>query len=357
MSAILPASAAPFSTDQLIMVEPVSFTGTGSEYFRIWITNTFLCIITLGIYSAWAKVRRNRYVYSNTRLAGASFDYHGQPKAILKGRAIALLLLVAYQFLSHMPGLVAGLLLVALVAALPLLIWKSLKFKLWNSGYRGIRFGFAGSVAGAYTTFLLWPALSSLTAFLLAPMAHQRIKRFQHSESRYGASPFHFSAGVGRFYWLYLKALLLLVAGGIVLGLAFGGVLSAVSRHGAPREAFRGILVFMAALYVWGMLMYPVFSAMLQNLIWNHTGIGPHRFESRVAPGRVAFIALTNLLAIVCTLGLYLPYAKMRMLKYRLESVALLVDGSLDDFVASAQTQASAIGEGVADLLDFDLSL
>jgi uncharacterized membrane protein YjgN (DUF898 family) len=45
------------------------------------------------------------------------------------------------------------------------------------------------------------------------------------------------------------------------------------------------------------------------------------------------------------------------MLKYRIESMALLADGSLDNFMSDAQAQASAIGEGMADLLDFDLSL
>lgn len=357
MSAITPASNTPFSTGQLVMVEPVSFTGTGAEYFRIWITNTFLSIITLGIYSAWAKVRRTRYFYGNTRLAGASFDYHGEPKAILKGRVVAVVLLVAYQVFSEMPGVLAGGLALLLIAALPWLVWRSLQFKLYNTSYRGIRFGFGGSTTGAYIAYLLWPAIASLTAFLLAPMAHQRIKQFQHGESRYGASRFSFDARVGRFYLLYLKAFLVFVAGGVVLGLLFGSMLAGFSKRGVQAEAYRGALVFLAAFYVWAMLLYPVFNAMLQNLVWNHTSVGPHRFESRVAPGRVAFIALTNLLAILCTLGLYMPFATIRMMKYRLESVALLVDGSLDDFVADAQAQAGATGEGVADLLDFDLSL
>jgi uncharacterized membrane protein YjgN (DUF898 family) len=133
MSAITPAANSSFSNGQLVMVEPVSFTGTGGEYFRIWITNTFLSIITLGIYSAWAKVRRTRYFYGNTRLAGASFDYHGQPKAILKGRAVALVMLIAYQVFSDMQGVLAGLLVLLLVAAFPWLMWKSLQFKLYNS--------------------------------------------------------------------------------------------------------------------------------------------------------------------------------------------------------------------------------
>lgn len=53
--------------------EAITFSATGSEYFRIWIVNLLLSIVTLGIYSAWAKVRRNRYFTpAPTWLAAAS---------------------------------------------------------------------------------------------------------------------------------------------------------------------------------------------------------------------------------------------------------------------------------------------
>ena len=46
-----------------VMVEPtgIEFSGSAREYFGIWIVNLILTIITLGIYSAWAKVRRQIY--------------------------------------------------------------------------------------------------------------------------------------------------------------------------------------------------------------------------------------------------------------------------------------------------------
>ena len=47
-------------------VEPFSFTGTSAEYFRIWIVNVALTILTLGVYSAWAKVRTEQYFYGHT---------------------------------------------------------------------------------------------------------------------------------------------------------------------------------------------------------------------------------------------------------------------------------------------------
>ena len=39
----------------------VEFHGSGSEYFKIWIVNVFLTIITVYVFSAWAKVRTKRY--------------------------------------------------------------------------------------------------------------------------------------------------------------------------------------------------------------------------------------------------------------------------------------------------------
>src|SRR6476620_11445195 len=79
----------------------LSFSGTASEYFRIWIVNLALSIATLGIYSAWAKVRRKRYFYSQTSLDGEPFEYTGQPVAILKGRVLAVIVAAAAYAASH----------------------------------------------------------------------------------------------------------------------------------------------------------------------------------------------------------------------------------------------------------------
>src|SRR5271154_1264459 len=78
--------------------EQVHFTGTGGEYFGIWIVNLLLTIVTLGIYSAWAKVRRLQYFYRHTEVAGSSFDFHGSAPRILIGRVIAFVMLIAYNY-------------------------------------------------------------------------------------------------------------------------------------------------------------------------------------------------------------------------------------------------------------------
>ena len=104
-------------------------------------------------------------------------------------------------------------------------------------------------------------------------------------------------------------------------------------------------------------LFFSIFMTLIQNMIWNNTKLEGHQFKSEMKYTRVAFIALTNILGIALTLGLYTPFAKVRMLKYRFESVSLIPAGDLDSFVADTEAGVSATGEGMTDLLDFDFAL
>lgn len=345
------------STTQQLPVPPekFSFTGSGSEYFRIWIVNLLLTILTLGIYSAWAKVRKTRYFYDNTKVAGSSFDYHGNPVAILKGRIVAVLFFVAYNVAAYVSDALSLAMLGILMLIVPWLLWKSLQFKLYNSSYRGIRFGFRGTLGKVYLTYLLLPILTVFSLYLLAPYMHRQMKKFQHEESRYGNTHFSFHGTAGSFYKAYFIVFLISLAGIIVIGLGFWGTFWGAYRAGAA--GIGAFALFFLAAYLWMFLLIPIFLTLLQNLIWNKTRLGEHQFKSEMRVGRMIFIALTNILGIVLTLGLFMPFAQVRSMKYRIESMTLIPASSLESFIADTQAQASATGEGMADLLDFDLSL
>ncbi|HEY4072208.1 MAG TPA: YjgN family protein [Herbaspirillum sp.] len=319
---------------------PFIFSGRGSEYFRIWIVNMLLSLVTLGIYSAWAKVRRNRYFYDNTKLAGSSFDYHGNPHAILKGRIIAVVMIGLYHFGPRIAPWVGVVMLLLLVAAWPWLIWKSLQFKLHNSSYRGIRFGMQGKVGTVYFVYLLLPVLSLIIS-LLVPFTHQRIKRFQHNASRFGATPFSFHATVGSFYLLYLKLTVAALA-------CFIAISQVVGYYW---------VIIMGASYVVFAALYPLYLTLSQNLIWSNTRLGEHRFKSQMKWSRMTWIWFSNLVLIAVTLGLFMPFATIRSLRYRIESMTLLPASDLSEFIAASESSGSAVGEGMTDLFDFDLSL
>ncbi len=321
------------------------FTGTGSEYFKIWIVNLLLSIVTLGIYSAWAKVRRMQYFYRNTRLAGSSFDYHGTPKAILKGRVIAFSLLAIYSAAGELNPILGAALGLLIATIMPWLIVRSLRFKLYNSSYRGLRFGFAGSDRQAYRVFLLYPLLTGLTLFMLAPFTHQRIKQFQHQNSRFGNTSFNFDATVKSFYAIYFQILGIVVALSILTAIMFKNELSWMMAL-LPFAFLAAFLVATSYLAV-----------ALPNLIWNSTCLGNHRFHSRLEVLPYLWISFSNLLGIGLTLGLFIPFATIRMMRYKLEHMSMTTHGDWAEFVADQQQFISATGEETAEMFDVDISL
>jgi uncharacterized membrane protein YjgN (DUF898 family) len=80
---------------------PLVFKGSVAEYFRVWIVNTCLTLLTFGVFSAWAKVRKKRYLYAHTELSGVPFRYLAAPIPILKGRILGALLLALWYAGTH----------------------------------------------------------------------------------------------------------------------------------------------------------------------------------------------------------------------------------------------------------------
>ncbi len=333
---------------------PMQFTGSGSEYFRIWIVNALLTIVTFGIYSAWAKVRTLQYFYRNTRLDGASFDYHGRPIAILKGRAIVFVLAALFQASAQVSPWLTFVLALALAAVFPFLLVRSLRFRMANSSYRGLRFAFTGSDAEGYKVFLLWPIAAVLSLYTLAPLAHQRFKRYQHTNTRFGTAPFAFSGSAGDFYGVYLRAFGVMVA--LVIAIAVLGFATGFGA-GTGKAAAVGTVIMVIGLYLAILLIGPYLMARLQNLVWNHTTLAPHRFRSNVKVGKMFFIFVTNIIAIALTLGLFTPFARVRSVRYRVECMTMEAAGPLDTFVAGELQHVDALGDATVDWYDIDIAL
>lgn len=355
---------------------PFSFTGTGGEYFRIWIVNVFLTIITLGIFSAWAKVRRNQYFYRNTWLDDANFDYHGNPVAILKGRILALVLLVAYNMSVKVSLTVFAIVLALIGLIMPVLLVKSFRFRALNTSYRGLRFGFSANLKDAYKTFLALPILTLITLYILAPFTHQRIKKFQHDHSKFGTTPFNFDAPVKSFYKIYGAVILMYIAAAFGLGLLMVPLFAAGMGHGNAKAIALGTTLAFVFILAAILLIGPYMVSRFQNLVWNHTTLGaqsilssstafnpddqvqePHRFESTVQARKLLGIFITNFIGIIFTLGLFKPFADIRLARYRLSQMTLIANGNLQDFISEQQDNVGAFGQEAAELFDLDIAL
>ncbi len=112
------------------------------------------------------------------------------------------------------------------------------------------------------------------------------------------------------------------------------------------------------AIYLFGgpliLLAVAWFHARLVDVSIGGLTLGPHQLFARLKTWPLFWIYLTNLLAMICTLGLFYPWAKVRMLRYQMSNIGLIAHGSLDQFVADSHIQASAVGEGLHDVFDID---
>ena len=184
----------------------LEFHGKTGEFFRIWIVNVLLTILTLGIYSAWAKVRTRRYFLGSTYLMGSSFDYLADPVKILKGRLMVIGLFIVLSAASALLPLINAVFSIAILFLLPLIIIKVLNFNLYNTAYRNIRFRFQGEYLPALWVYIGLAFLTALTLGLAYPYFTRERKKFIIDNSAYGTSTFSMQAGTGDFYSIYFRA-------------------------------------------------------------------------------------------------------------------------------------------------------
>jgi uncharacterized membrane protein YjgN (DUF898 family) len=319
---------------------PFVFTGKGVEYFKIWIVNILLSIVTLGVYSAWAKVRNKQYFYGNTYLDDVSFAYTANPVKILIGRAIALVFLLIYSVageLSIIAGAVMGILFVVL---LPWVICKSLRFNARYSSYRNVPFVFTGQVWQAAMAFLLLPIVSVFTLGVLYPYAYYKQKQFIYAQHGYGTAEFSFSAKVGSYYGVFL-----LTIGAYILFL-----LGAFALTMLTPTALSGIIS--AGVYL---IIMAFFTVKMANVNYNAISLKAHKLRAQWDLGDYYWLVLTNTLAIIVTLGLFIPWAKVRTAHFKAKYTSAVLVGDMHEMAAAEQAKVNALGESMGDLFDIEI--
>jgi len=316
------------------------FRGDGMEYFKIWIVNILLTILTLGIYSAWATVRNNRYFYSNFYLDDNNFRYLAEPIQILKGRLIAIAALVVFMITSQMAPMIGFGLMMLLLIAIPYFVNQSLAFNNRMSAYKNLQFRFKGSYGEAFMVLYVWPIVGMLTLGILYPLALLRLNQYMVRNSSYGTTPFTFDATFGD----YGKIFLTMIGAGIVLAIPTWVVVAFI-----PSLALI-VPVFVAAVY-FGLIVF--FMVKTTNLFYASLALADHSFDADLQMSGLAKVILINTFLTIITLGLYLPAAKVRMAKYVCSCMVMHADGPLDNFVAAEKENVSALGDEFGQAFDF----
>ncbi|MBW2267931.1 MAG: DUF898 domain-containing protein [Deltaproteobacteria bacterium] len=322
------------------------FRGTADEYFRIWIVNVCLTIVTLGIYSPWAKVRTGRYFAASTRLAGASFSYLADPIAILKGRLIVLGSLGLYALTPLVSPFLQPVLGVALAAAVPWAITRSLSFKAHNTAWRNIRFAFGARYGEAFAAYIGFPLAGVLTLGVLYPYAVFRQRQFIVDHAAFGTTRFAFASTSAAFYRVFGMLL--------TFALACVALVAALVAAGGEETGPALALGTLAPCY-FGAFAYV--AARITNLTYEGTKLGEHRLSSRVPALGLAWIYMSNALAILLSLGLLIPWSHVRLARFRLAHMSLFSTGSLEEFAATQGGDVSSLGAEFGEAFDIDVGL
>ncbi len=360
-------SSAPAGPRELALV----FRGSAREYFRIWAVNLCLTLLTAGIFSAWAKVRKKRYFYSHVTLDGTPFQYLGQPVPILKGRIVAAVLFSIYYASGHFFTALMPYVLAAGLVLAPWVIVRSAAFNARYSAFRDMTFHFDGNYKDALKTiywlglipalvigsmFQWWgnlyagSALFALFGFSF-PWWLRRLKNFIVSRTAFGGEHGELSATGGQFFKIYFLAGLIMVGAGIVTGALGAAVFASL------KKSIYAALLITLPIYIGYVLAFAYVQAGISNLVWNRTRLGPLSFESSLRGRGLAGLYVTNALAILASVGLLTPWAVIRTLKYRADHLRVRQEGNLADFHGSETTAVRAAGAEVGEFFDMDLSL
>lgn len=395
----------------------LKFHGDTAAYFKIWIVNTVLTVLTFGGYSAWAKVRTTKYFHQATEFQGSRLDYHAQPWPILVGRMIAVVVFGLYAYGGQFsPALgLFGVLLMAL--ALPIVFVKSLRFKTKNTSFRNLRFSFRGTIREAYQlgfkylgifvllsvviyilTFVFGAvpdpektqevggffkhpvmiasiaavAVQAIYILFMAPKILSALFSFIYDNIYYGGSKLHIAVDgavskeiLRPIYWgVAISAIAFALFTGFLFAVPYLAVLSRSSEAIAAvvevfsSPVFRVGVPLLLGLVFYGAIIYTslLFPFGSLKYVWGRLRVENYSSSIKIRKWDYMTTALVNFLAVSFSLGLAFPWARIRMRKLVTEAKALDV-ANMESFVAEATEKESALAESVSDIFDFDFDI
>ncbi|POF60404.1 hypothetical protein CRN58_03765 [Vibrio vulnificus] len=380
----------------------MQFKGQGGEFFGIWIVNILLSVITLGIYSAWAKVRTKRYFYGNTFIAGDNFEYHAQPMQLLKGRLVALALVVIWVVANSFFPLASLVLLALFYVALPWLLWSNARFDSAMTSYRNVHFAFNGSLKEAYMSILgrglaslliiaIYIAIvvasanaSAMVAtllgfgtlvlmFVLYAWVVAGIHQYFASGYQYGDWKFVAKIETGFFLKTYCKAMLIgfltavafmIVMGTFVLGTDIMNIFAGEVDLLEGKGDFAYVVVTYLVTITMSLGITAYTTTRIRNYVFSRLTATAEaqsetefRFASTFGVWDYMSLIVTNFLLQVITLGLARPWVMVRTSRYVASHTGVI--GDMDTLKATDQDSAvkNAISDEVAQAFDLGLSI
>jgi uncharacterized membrane protein YjgN (DUF898 family) len=346
--------------EEILSSGKVKFHGNGTEYFAIWIVNLLLSIITLGIYSAWATVRTHRYFYSNTEIEGHRLSYLAEPMQILRGRIIAVLLLAAYLIISNFSP-IAGVVVILLFAlATPFIICLGVRFRMRMMAYRHVRFNFKMRFGRAFFIFIFLPIVAVCTLYLATPWVLKKIDEFLYENMEYGNKTFKPKLAAGEYYIAAIISGGITIVGILIIGFSFA-IGMGVAKFDLESMSVGNILTLFFIVMSYFIIIVAAtsyYKALIRNHVYNNTKIQDvTNFESTVKFIPLVILNASNYLMLIFTLGLAIPWVKVRTARFYAEATNVTILSGINDVLAESGNQDSAVADEVIGAFNIDISI
>ena len=351
------------------------FSGSWREYAPIAFTNLLLTIVTLGIYSFWARARTRRYLWSRTRFIDDRLEWTGTGLELFIGYVIALVcfflplailqlilqgvLLRGHTGAAILIGVAIYLLLLYLVGVA---VFRALRYRLSRTWWHGIRGG-SDDQGFAYGRSYFWRTIVGyLAAGLMIPWSMTKLWNERWSAMSFG--PMRFGAQAewrnifGRYLLFYFSPaiifIVILVLAGILggLGFALGGFSSGQDPGpGMIVALFIGLAVFYLLFFVLlGLVALTYYAAFFREAARTLT-LGGLQFGFNARTKDWVLLYLGNVGLTIATLGVGYIFVPYRNWAFFVRHAEAFGEVQLEDMTTSTARDPGQ-GEGLLDAFD-----
>ena len=373
-----------------IVMKEIEFKGKAMEYFGIWLANILLTVVTIGIFSAWAKVRRLKYFFNNTKILEDSFAYHATGWQILKGRIIALVaILILGAGSAYIPGF-SFISFLIIFFLLPFIINSSLRFNARMISYRNIKFNWHGNYKQTFLYFVLGPVISFLSLGFLHPLFTKYYYTYFANNHSYGTSRFSAYTTVKKYYLDAIKSgflPVLIIFYSIIIytiwdiaslmvwdvdyidsmWISSGSEIERIISYnlnynlGNYSNSFSNLLFILIPIIFLTNFIYRIFARnmLLRAMILNNSNNKEisANFDSKLNPATYLWITISNAIVVPITLGLMSPWAQIRFYKYLSHSTKIEIIGDLNIFLDTEKKNLSSLGEEYSEMEGIEVNI
>ncbi|MDQ3058232.1 MAG: YjgN family protein [Pseudomonadota bacterium] len=392
-----------------IDAHPLVFTGRGGEYFRVWIVNVLLSLVTLGLYTPFARRRTAQYFYGHTLVADSPLEFTAQPRKMFFGFLLLVVMYSGFKLAANSGNDVAvNIFLIAGALLAPYLWASAMRFRLGSTRWRGVRLQFSAPWGEVYLASwpifalaLVWIGLITALA-LLVPALRGGAARMATAVPTPGSAiwmalgmgllaltlsllciirlSFNYQGllvrraaigtQAGRWkpvfgdfvrIWLATAGLFLLVVilGGVLMAAVTSMAVLSLPKADGPMKFALIAVLFLVTLLGFFLALAPVRAyreARMFKLVWSNVGVSSiARFKCRLRPRNYVLLRAKNIVLTLLTLGLYRPFARVSEYAMKIDSVTLHLKGGVDQLAGQLVAQQGALGDALADGVGLEL--